>query len=94
MQRLAAVENLTVIGTAPNKTAVISFTMTGAHPHDIATIVDQQGVALRAGHHCAEPLMHRLGLGGTTRASMGMYNTRGEIDRLGEALDKVNKIFG
>ncbi|MBP5856934.1 cysteine desulfurase [Marivibrio halodurans] len=94
MQRLAAVEGLEVIGTAPDKTAVISFTMKGAHPHDVATIVDQQGVALRAGHHCAEPLMHRMGVTGTTRASMGLYNTRGEIDRLGEALDKVNKIFG
>ncbi|MEQ8604486.1 MAG: cysteine desulfurase [Marivibrio sp.] len=94
MQRLAAVDGLKVIGTAPEKTAVVSFTMVGAHPHDIATIVDQQGVAVRAGHHCAEPLMHRMGVAGTTRASMGMYNTRAEIDRLGEALEKVNKIFG
>ncbi|MBO6838261.1 MAG: aminotransferase class V-fold PLP-dependent enzyme, partial [Alphaproteobacteria bacterium] len=83
-----------VIGTAPNKTAVISFAMGEAHPHDIATIIDQQGVAVRAGHHCAEPLMHRMGVVGTARASMGLYNTRAEIDRLGEALDKVNAIFG
>jgi cysteine desulfurase/selenocysteine lyase len=94
MQRLSAVDGLKFIGTAPDKTAVLSFTMAGAHPHDIATIVDQQGVAVRAGHHCAEPLMHRMGVTGTTRASMGMYNTRAEVDRLGEALDKVNKIFG
>ncbi len=94
MQRLAAVDNLRVIGTAPNKTAVISFAMGEAHPHDIATIIDQQGVAVRAGHHCAEPLMHRMGVVGTARASMGLYNTRAEIDRLGEALDKVNAIFG
>lgn len=94
MQRLSAVDNLRVIGTAPNKTAVISFAMGEAHPHDIATIIDQQGVAVRAGHHCAEPLMHRMGVVGTARASMGLYNTRAEIDRLGEALDKVNAIFG
>lgn len=94
MQRLAAVDNLRVIGTAPTKTAVISFAMGEAHPHDIATIIDQQGVAVRAGHHCAEPLMHRMGVVGTARASMGLYNTRAEIDRLGEALDKVNAIFG
>ena len=94
MQRLAAVDGLDVIGTAPDKTAIVSFTLKGAHPHDIATIVDQQGVAVRAGHHCAEPLMQRMGVTGTTRASMGLYNTRTEIERLGEALDKVNKIFG
>ena len=94
MQRLAAVDGLRVIGTAPNKTAVISFTMGEAHPHDIATIVDRQGIAVRAGHHCAEPLMHRMGVVGTARASMGMYNTRAEVDRLAAALDKVNTIFG
>jgi len=94
MQRLAAVDGLRVIGTAPNKTAVISFAMGEAHPHDIATIIDQQGVAVRAGHHCAEPLMHRLGVVGTARASMGMYNTRAEVDALAQALDKVNAIFG
>jgi cysteine desulfurase/selenocysteine lyase len=94
MQRLAAVKGLRVIGTAPNKTAVISFVMGEAHPHDIATIIDQQGVAVRAGHHCAEPLMHRLGVVGTTRASLGMYNTRSEIDSFAQALEKVNAIFG
>jgi cysteine desulfurase/selenocysteine lyase len=94
MQRLAAVDGLRVIGTAPNKTAVVSFTLGEAHPHDVATLVDQQGVAVRAGHHCAEPLMQRMGVVGTARASMGLYNTRAEIDRLGEALEKVNRIFG
>lgn len=94
MQRLSAVKGLNFIGTAPNKTAVVSFTMDGAHPHDIATIIDQEGVAIRAGHHCAEPLMVRMGVGGTARASMGLYNTRQEIDRLGDALEKVNAIFG
>ncbi|MEQ8440414.1 MAG: cysteine desulfurase [Alphaproteobacteria bacterium] len=94
MQRLSAVDNFRAIGTAPNKTAVISFTLGDAHPHDVATIVDQQGVAVRAGHHCAEPLMHRMGVVGTARASMGLYNTRAEIDQLAAALDKVNAIFG
>lgn len=93
-QRLAAVEGLRMIGTVPNKTAVISFTLGDAHPHDVATIIDQRGVAVRAGHHCAEPLMHRMGVVGTARASMGMYNTRAEIDALADALDKVNEIFG
>ena len=94
MQRLASIEGLRVVGTAPNKTAVISFVMGEAHPHDIATIIDQQGVAVRAGHHCAEPLMHRLGVVGTARASLGMYNTRSDIDALAQALEKVNAIFG
>ena len=94
MQRLASIDGLRVVGTAPNKTAVISFVMGEAHPHDIATIIDQQGVAVRAGHHCAEPLMHRLGVVGTARASLGMYNTRSEIDALAQALEKVNAIFG
>lgn len=94
MQRLSAVDGLNFVGTAPDKTAVVSFTMDGAHPHDIATIIDQEGVAIRAGHHCAEPLMARMGVGGTARASMGLYNTRDEIDRLGMALEKVNSIFG
>ncbi len=94
MQRLSAVKGLNFIGTAPDKTAVVSFTMDGAHPHDVATIIDQEGVAIRAGHHCAEPLMVRMGVGGTARASMGLYNTRAEIDTLGNALEKVNAIFG
>jgi len=94
MQRLSAVDNFRAIGTAPNKTAVISFSLGEAHPHDIATIIDQQGVAVRAGHHCAEPLMNRMGVVGTARASMGLYNTRAEIDQLAAALDKVNAIFG
>ncbi len=93
-QRLSAIDGLTLYGTAAHKTAVLSFTLGDAHPHDIATIVDREGVCVRAGHHCAEPLMHRFGVTGTTRASMGMYNTRGEIDTLAMALEKVKKIFG
>ena len=93
-QRLSAIDGLRIYGTAGHKTAVISFTMGDAHPHDIATIVDREGVCVRAGHHCAEPLMHRFGVGGTTRASFGMYNTRAEVDTLANALEKVKRIFG
>lgn len=93
-QKLAAIEGLQFIGTAPRKTAVISFTMQGAHPHDIATIVDQEGVCIRAGHHCAEPLMHRFGVVGTSRASFGLYNTRAEVDTFARSLEKVRELFG
>jgi len=93
-QRLSAIDDLKIIGTAAHKTAVVSFTMGDAHPHDIATIIDREGVCVRAGHHCAEPLMHRFGVTGTTRASFGMYNTREEVDVLAGALEKVKRIFG
>ena len=93
-QQLASVDGLRIIGTAPTKTSVISFVMDGTHPHDIATIVDQQGVAIRAGHHCAEPLMKRMGVGGTSRASFAMYNSLSEVDTLISSLHKVRKIFG
>lgn len=93
-QQLASVAGLKIVGTAPSKTSVISFVMKDAHPHDIATIADQRGVALRAGHHCAEPLMHRMGVTGTTRASFGMYNTREEVEALVSALEKVREFFG
>ena len=94
MQRLSAVPGLTLIGTAPGKAAVVSFTMDAAHPHDIATIVDRAGIAVRAGHHCAQPLMHRLGIAATTRASFALYNTRAEVEALASALEGVNRMFG
>ena len=93
MQRLASIEGLRLIGTAPGKVSVISFTMDCAHPHDIATIIDQNGVAVRAGHHCAQPLMERFDLPSTARASLGLYNTREDIDTLAESLEKVQEIF-
>ena len=92
-QQLSSIDGLTIIGTAPNKTSVISFTMDGAHPHDISTIIDQAGVCVRAGHHCAQPLMERMGVPATTRASFGMYNTREEADTLVAALGSVREIF-
>ena len=92
-QRLSAVEGLELIGTAPGKSGVVSFTMDCAHPHDISTIIDNNGVAIRAGHHCAQPLMDRLDLPSTARASVGVYTTRAEFDVLAESLEKVRRIF-
>jgi len=93
-QKLASVDGLKVYGTAPGKVSVVSFTLEGTHPHDVATILDRGGVAVRAGHHCAQPLMERLGVQSTTRASFGMYSTRNEIDALVDGLEKVKEIFG
>ncbi|EKV30135.1 Cysteine desulfurase, SufS subfamily [Caenispirillum salinarum AK4] len=93
-QQLASVEGLTLYGTTPGKCAVMSFTMDCAHPHDIATILDQSGVCIRAGHHCAQPVMERFGVPAMGRASLGMYNTRDDIDRLIKGLGSVRKIFG
>ena len=93
LARLSAIKGLTVIGRAQDRGGVISFTMDGAHAHDIATLLDRQGIAVRAGHHCAEPLMHRLGLESTARASFGVYTTAAEIDFLGDTLDRVRSFF-
>ncbi|MGE4220497.1 MAG: cysteine desulfurase, partial [Alphaproteobacteria bacterium] len=93
-QKLAAVEGLRIVGTAPGKSSIVSFTMDCAHPHDISTIVDRAGVALRAGHHCAQPLMERMGVPATVRASFGLYNLREEADKLAAALQQVQEIFG
>ena len=92
-QRLSAVEGLNLIGTAPAKSGVVSFTMEAAHPHDIATIIDRKGVAIRAGHHCAQPLMDFLEIPATARASVAIYTTKEEFDILGDALETVRKIF-
>ena len=92
-EKLQAVNSLRVVGTAPQKAGILSFVMEGAHPHDIGTILDRQGIAIRAGHHCAQPLMEALGLVATARASFGLYNTREEIDLLVKAVDKVREIF-
>lgn len=91
--RLKDLNWIRVQGQAPGKGAIISFTMDGAHAHDVATLVDRQGVAVRAGHHCAQPLMERLGVTATARASFAFYNTRAEVDVLIEALKKARAIF-
>jgi cysteine desulfurase/selenocysteine lyase len=92
-QRLSAVHGLRLIGTAVGKSGVVSFTMDCAHPHDISTIIDNDGVAIRAGHHCAQPLMDFYDLPSTARASVGIYTTREEFDALAISLEKVNRIF-
>ena len=92
-QRLSAIEGLRLFGTAPAKASVLSFTLDCAHPHDIATVLDRSGVAVRAGHHCAQPLMQRLGVTATARASFAMYSTRAEVDALADALESVREIF-
>jgi len=91
---LSAIPAVRLVGTAKHKAAVLSFVIEGAHPHDIGTILDKQGVAIRAGHHCAQPIMDRLGIPATARASLAMYNTHEELDKLGEAVRKVVEIFG
>jgi cysteine desulfurase / selenocysteine lyase len=91
--RLREIEGLRLIGTATEKAAVISFVLEGVHPHDIGTILDQEGVAVRTGHHCAQPLMMRFKVPATGRASFGLYNTRGEADALVAALHKVIEVF-
>jgi cysteine desulfurase/selenocysteine lyase len=91
--RLAELEWLEIHGHARNKGAIVSFSIDGLHPHDASTIIDRSGVAVRAGHHCAQPLMGRLGVTATCRASFAMYNTRAEVDALVEALIKAHEFF-
>jgi len=90
---LERIPGLRIIGAARRKAAVLSFVIEGVHPHDVATILDQEGVAVRAGHHCAQPVMERFGLPATTRASFALYNTCEDVDRLARALRRVREIF-
>jgi len=92
--RLATVPGLRFVGTAPEKAAVVSFTIDGVHPHDLGTILDHEGVAIRTGHHCAMPVMDFFGLPATARASFAFYNTRAEIDRLVAALHTAREMLG
>ena len=92
-ERLSSVPGLRLVGTAPDKVAVFSFVLDGVHPHDVGTILDREGVAIRAGHHCAQPLMQRFGVPATVRASLALYNTREEIDALVEGLARVRELF-
>jgi cysteine desulfurase/selenocysteine lyase len=92
--RLASVKGLSFVGTSPNKSGVISFTLDAAHPHDISTLIDQDGIAIRAGHHCAQPLMKFLNLSSTARASIAVYSEPEDFDALAISLEKVNRIFG
>jgi cysteine desulfurase / selenocysteine lyase len=92
-QALEGIEDVRLIGTAREKAGVLSFVLDGIHPHDIGTVLDQEGIAVRTGHHCAQPVMDRFGVPATTRASLGLYNTRAEIDRLVEGIARVKEIF-
>jgi len=92
-EKLSQVEGLRIIGTAKEKAAVISFVLEGIHPHDVGTILDRQGIAVRTGHHCAQPLMERFGVAATTRASFAFYNTREEADALVSGIARVKEIF-
>jgi cysteine desulfurase / selenocysteine lyase len=91
---LSAVPGLRLVGTAPRKASILSFVMDGIHPHDIGTIVDREGVAIRTGHHCAQPVMERFGVPATARASLALYNRREDLDRLVASLEKVHEVFG
>ena len=92
-ERLMALPGVTIVGTAPGKGSILSFTVEGVHPHDVGTILDHHGIAVRAGHHCAQPVMDRFKVPATVRASFGMYNTEGEVDALAAGLRHVREIF-
>jgi len=92
-ERLAGIPGVKVIGTAAKKASVLSFTVEDVHPHDIGTILDQQGIAVRAGHHCAQPVMQFFDVPATARASFAFYNTREEVDKLADAVQKVIEVF-
>ena len=93
-EAVSAIPGVRLIGTAREKAAVLSFVLDGIHPHDIGTIIDRQGVAIRTGHHCAEPVMRHFGVPATARASFGLYNTHEEVDSLVAAIREVQRFFG
>ncbi len=93
-EKLSAIDGLTLLGMAPHRGGILSFTLEGAHPHDVGTILDKCGVAVRTGHHCAQPLMQRLGVPATVRASLGLYNYKDDIDRLVDGLRLVKELLG
>lgn len=92
-ETLSEVPGIRIIGTAKEKAGVLSFVMNGVHPHDIGTILDQEGIAVRTGHHCAQPIMQRFGIPATVRASFGLYNTKAEVDALAAGIQKVREVF-
>jgi len=93
-EKLSQIPGVRIIGTAREKASVVSFVLDGVHPHDIGTVLDQEGIAVRTGHHCAQPLMERFKVPATARASLAFYNTKEEIDTLVEAIEKAKQIFG
>ena len=93
-EALESIAGVRIIGTARDKASVLSFVLEGVHPHDIGTILDQEGIAVRTGHHCAQPVMDRFQIPATARASLALYNTREEIDALVRGIEKVKEVFG
>jgi cysteine desulfurase/selenocysteine lyase len=93
-ERLRSINSLRIYGNAPGKGAIVSFNLEGLHPHDVSMVIDRSGVAVRAGTHCAQPLLQRFGVTSTCRASFGLYNTKAEVDALAEALEKARQFFG
>jgi cysteine desulfurase/selenocysteine lyase len=93
-EKVSAIPGVRLVGTAKEKAGVLSFVIEGVHPHDIGTILDQEGIAIRTGHHCAQPVMERFGIDATARASFGLYNTKEEIDELVKGIKKVQEVFG
>jgi cysteine desulfurase/selenocysteine lyase len=92
-EAVSAVPGVRLIGTAKEKASIVTFVLAGVHAHDIGTILDQEGIAIRTGHHCAQPVLQRFGVPATARASLAFYNTRGEIDALVRAIHKVTELF-
>ncbi|HEX2961535.1 MAG TPA: aminotransferase class V-fold PLP-dependent enzyme, partial [Ignavibacteriales bacterium] len=93
-EKISAVDGVHLIGTAKNKASLISFVMDNVHPHDIGTILDSEGIAIRTGHHCCQPVMQRFCIPATARASFAFYNTKSEIDKLVYGIQKVIRVFG
>jgi cysteine desulfurase/selenocysteine lyase len=94
VDRLSSLPGVRLVGAGQRRLAILSFDVEGVHPHDLATVLDRHGVAVRAGHHCAQPLMEKLDLAATTRASLGVYNDEGDIDALVEAIKAAQAMFG
>jgi cysteine desulfurase/selenocysteine lyase len=93
-ERVGALPGVRLVGTAREKASILSFALGDVHPHDIGQVLDHEGVAIRAGHHCAQPVMQRFGVPATARASFALYNTRDEVDTLVQALHRVRQVFG
>ena len=91
---MGALPGVRIVGTARDKGAVLSFVIRGIHPHDVGTVVDREGVAIRTGHHCAQPVMERFGVPATARASFGLYNTQAEVDALVGAVGRAIEMLG
>ena len=93
MELVGAIPGVRLVGTAPRRAAVLSFVLDGIHPHDVGTVLDEQGIAVRAGHHCAQPLMRRFGIPATLRASFAVYNTMEDVEALARGLERVREVF-